>query len=335
VCKKIGDLIMPVTVKDVAKLAGVSAATVSRVINNDPRISAKTCEKVFECIKKLGYQTNSIARSLKTSKTCTVGFLCPDLPNDFFMSIAKGVENELRKYGYSVIICNSNGNINEESERIKLLLSKCVDGIIIIPSSNEGEHFNIIKNMDIPVVLVDRLVENFTTDAVLVDNVNGSYSAIEHIIVAGYRRIAFIGGDMRLTTAKERYEGYIRALKDYCIEIDDEIIRFGDFSVESGYSLMKEILDLPECPEYVFISNYYMHVGATKYLVENCRNCNISIASYDDMELSSILGFCKVLVRQPMTEIGSIAVKILISRIEDDKTNFPQIVRLKNQIVCK
>jgi len=326
---------MPVTVKDVAKLAGVSAATVSRVINNDPRISLKTREKVIKCIEKLGYQTNDIARSLKISKTHTVGFLCPDIPNDFFMSIAKGVEDELRKYGYSLIICSSNGNIDEELERIKLLCSKCVDGIIIIPSTNKGEHFNFINSMKIPAVLVDRLVEDFTADAVLVDNVNGSYSAIEHIINSGYKRIGFIGGDMRLTTAKERYEGYIRALKDYCIPIEEDIIKFGDFSIESGYNLMGELMALKKCPDYVFISNYFMHIGATKYLVENNNSYPISIASYDDMELSSILGFCKVLIRQPMTEIGSRAVKTLMLRIEDDSTGFPQIIRLKTQLICK
>jgi len=326
---------MSVTIKDVAKLAGVSAATVSRVINNDPRISDKTKKKVIECINELDYKINNIARSLKTNRTYTIGFICPGIPDDFYMSIAKGVEDELRKHGYSVIICNSNENTKEEAERINLLCQKCVDGIIVIPSSNEGKHFNILNNLKIPVVLVDRLVEDFTTDAVLVDNVNGSYAAIEYLINEGYRRIGFIGGDMRLTTAKERYEGYIRALKDYCVPFEESIVKFGDFHVDSGYKLMEELLQQKDPPAYVFISNYFMHVGATKFLLKynTTQSKPVLIASYDDMELSSILGFCKVRIRQPVMEMGSKAAQILLDRINHVNMVFPQIIRLKTELI--
>lgn len=328
---------MPVTVKDVAKLAGVSTATVSRVINNDPRISEETAEKVRKCIKELNYTPNNIARSLKTNRTKTVGFLCPEIPNDFFMSIAKGVEDALRNYGYSMIICNANNSIQGEKERIKLLCEKCVDGIIIIPFSNEGAHFNELKEKGIPVVLADRLVEHFMGDAVLVDNVNGCYDAIEHLIRQGRRRIGFIGGDMRLTPAGERYEGYKRALQDYSIPAEDDIVKFGDFHVNSGYALMKELMELDNPPHDVFISNYYMHVGATKYLIEHKDTLKntVAITSFDDMELSSILGFADTIIAQPMIEMGSMASELLLTRINNKKKEFPQIMRLKTQLILK
>lgn len=326
---------MPVTVKDVARLAGVSTATVSRVVNNDSRISKKTREKVLSCINELDYKTNNIARSLKTSKSYTVGFICPEIPNDFFMSIAKGVEDELRKQGYSMIICNSNESIEEEKERIKLMSSKCVDGVIIIPVSDEGAHFNQIKEMDLPVVLVDRLVENFTADAVLVDNINGCYDAVEFLISQGQRRIGFIGGDMRTTSARERYEGYKRALTDYCIPHEEEIVRFGDFSTRSGYELMRELMNIKEPPTFIFISNYFMHVGATKYLMQNREllKQSVEIASFDDMDLSSILGFSRLRVKQPMTDIGSKAAELLLNRINKEESAFPQVIRLKTKLV--
>jgi len=328
---------MASTIKDVAKKAGVSTATVSRVINGDPRISSKTREKVLKCIHELDYKINNIARSLKTSKTYTIGFICPELANTFFMTVAKGVEDELRKYGYSVIVCNSNESVEEEKERIKLLLEKCVDGAIIIPASHSGAHFKALAEQEIPVVLVDRLVEDFSTDAVLVDNINGSYAAVEHLINSGYRRIGYIGGDIRFTSAKERDEGYKRALRDYCIPMDDSIIKYGDYHIQSGYDKMKELMEEEEPPEIVFISNYYMHVGATKFLIEQKEAIRrkIAIASFDDMELASLLEFCKVLVSQPMLEIGSKAANMLIQRINDSKGYDPQIVRLKTQLIVK
>ncbi|HHW48220.1 MAG TPA: LacI family transcriptional regulator [Clostridiaceae bacterium] len=325
---------MAVTVKDVAKAAGVSTATVSRVINDDPRISEKTRKRVLECIEKLGYRVNNIARSLKTSKSYTVGFVSPELTNDFFMGIAKGVETELRKHGYNIIVCNSNENVDEERDRIKLLCEKCVDGIILIPSSGKGSHLNEFKDAGIPIVLVDRLVSEFETDAVLVDNINGSYSAIEYLINQGHRRIAFIGGNVEITTAFERYEGYLRALRDYRIQPEKEIIKFGDFHVDSGYDLMKELMEMNNPPQHVFISNYFMHVGAIKYLLENKESIKVqvSIAGFDDMELSSILGLCNVRVAQPIVKIGRRAAQLILSKINHEEAEFPQILRLKTEL---
>ncbi|MCX7842870.1 MAG: LacI family transcriptional regulator [Clostridia bacterium] len=325
---------MGVTVKDVARSAGVSTATVSRVINGDSRISGETRKRVLQCIAELGYKINNIARSLKTNKTYTVGFICPELPNSFFMNIAKGVEDELKKHGYSMIICNSNESAEQERERIDLLLEKCIDGVIIIPASDEGMHYNRFKEMNIPVVLADRLTEDFVSDSVLVDNVNGAYSAVEHLINNGERRIGYIGGDLRLTTARERDEGFRRAMRDYCIPIDESLMKYGDFHIDSGYEKMKELMELDEPPRYVFISNYFMHIGATKFLFEKREQLksHITIASFDDIDLSSILGFCRILVGQPVMDIGSKTAQLLLSRINGEELSFPQIIRLKTHL---
>ncbi|RCX12719.1 LacI family transcriptional regulator [Anaerobacterium chartisolvens] len=326
---------MSVTVKDVARHAEVSASTVSRVINDDPRISEKTKRRVMESIKILRYKINNIARSLKTNRTHSIGFICPELPNAFFMGIAGSIEEELGKHGYSIIICGSNENVVKEEERINLLREKCVDGIIVIPASDEGKHFNQLKESGMPLVLVDRLVNNIVADAVLVDNVNGSYSAIEYLIGKGIKRIGFIGGDMRLTSAKERYEGYIRALNDYCVPIEEQIIKFGDFHVESGYKAMASLMALRESPHNIFISNYFMHVGAVKYLIENAGALSheVSISNFDDMELSSILGFSGVRIRQPVGEIGINAARLILQIINKGVGDSPQIVRLKTFLI--
>ena len=328
---------MAVTVKDVAKNAGVSTATVSRVINNDSRISDSTRQKVLKSMEDLDYKVNNIARSLKTNKTYTVGFICPELSNTFNMTLAKGMEDELRKFGYNVIICNSNEDVNEENERIRVLMEKCIDGIIIIPTSNTGTHFKQLSDAGIPVVLADRLVDDFVTDAVLVDNINASYFAMEHLIHQGIRRIGYIGGDLKITPAKERDAGYRRALNDYCIPFEGSIVKYGDFHVQSGYEKMEELMKEENPPAHVFITNYYMHAGATKYLMEHRDEVKnpVTITSFDDMELASLLGYCKVLVSQPMLEIGSRAAKILMQRINGEDISFPMIYRLKTELMFK
>ena len=326
---------MAVTVKDVARAAGVSTATVSRVVNDDSRISPVTREKVLGYIGKLDYKINNVARSLKTNRTHTIGFISPEITNDFFMGIAKGVEDEFRKYGYSIIICNSNESKEEEKDRIRLLCEKCVDGVIIIPATGDGSHYRQLADMKLPVVLADRIVANFETDAVLVDNINGSYSVMEYLIGKGQRRIGFIGGDLSITPAAERFEGYRRALADYCVPLENGIVKFGDFHVKGGYQLMKEIMQMEDPPAYVFIANYYMHAGATKYLMEHKDTLNrqVSIAGFDDMELSSIFGFCKIRVAQPMFEIGSKAAQLLLSRINKEADASPRIIRLKTGLI--
>ena len=317
-------------------MAGVSASTVSRVINNDVRISSVTKANVLRCVKILDYKVNNIARSLKTKHTYTIGFIAPEISEEFFMRIAKGAEGILQKNGYSLIICNANDNLKDETDRIHLLQEKQVDGVIIIPSTNEGKNYQILRNAGIPVVLADRLVNNFEANTVLVDNINGTYAAIEHIINLGVKRIGFIGGKETLSIAQERFEGYKRAHKDYNIPIDKELIKFGDFHIDSGYQLMKESLSMDNPPQHLFISNYYMHVGAVKYLIEKevKKPFSVGISSFDDMQLSALLGHASVTVSQPIIEIGETAANLLLKRIKEKGAKVPfQTTRLKTKLI--
>jgi len=326
------------TIRDVAELAGVSTATVSRVINNDARISEKTRNKVLLSISRLNYKVNTIARSLKINRTYTIGVITPEIAHEFFMTVAQGIENQLRTHGYDMIVCNANESVEQERERIELLLEKCVDGLIIIPSSANGSHMNVLTEMKVPVVLVDRLVEDFRSDAVLVDNTGGCYRAIEHLIRQGYRRFGFIGGDHHLTSARERFEGFMSALKNNGIEPEPDYIVFGDFHERSGYDLFGSLASLQDPPEIVFVSNYNMHIGAAQFIVEQTRSrestCRIPyIASFDDMVFSAIAGHTIVTVSQPVREIGARAADLLVSRLNDEDIPFPSILRLPTRLV--
>ncbi len=324
---------MPVTAKDVARLANVSPSTVSRVINDDKRISKETRKKVLRYIKKLDYKVNNVARSLKINKTYTIGFIAPEISEGFFMRVAKGAEDYLSRFGYSLIICNANDSAAIESDKIKLLYEKQVDGVIVIPSENCGKGFEILRKNRIPIVLADRFVDDFKADTVLIDNINGTYSAIEYMVKEkGADRIGFIGGTNELSNARERFKGYCRAMEDYNKPIDKSLLKFGDFHIESGYKLTKELLEMENPPEHLFISNYYMHVGATQYLIEMNKKNNhkIEVASFDDMQLTSLLGFACITVAQPIIEIGETAAQMLLDRINQKNTNPEYIInRLK------
>ncbi|HKK49232.1 MAG TPA: LacI family DNA-binding transcriptional regulator, partial [Alkalispirochaeta sp.] len=228
------------TIKDVAREAGVSTATVSRVVNQDPRISPATRSRVEAVITRLNYKVNSVARSLKSKRTRTVGLVAPEIANVFFMQVAEGVETRLTEDGYSMIVLNSRESHRGEDHAIDLLLEKQVDGVIVIPSGQHGAHFHRLRSAHLPVVFVDRIVEGFTGDAVLVDNEEATLRAVEYLWNRGRHSFGFIGGDDRITTAAERYRGFCRALTACGGTIDNRNLKFGDFHTMSGYELFGE-----------------------------------------------------------------------------------------------
>jgi LacI family transcriptional regulator len=305
-------------------------------VNNDPRISASTRRKVLASIDQLGYKVNAIARSLKARRTLTVGFISPEIANDFFMTVAQGVENTLRSNGYNLIVCNSKESVEEERDRLELMVEQCVDGLIVAPASNRGEHFRVARDFHLPIVFVDRYVEGFEADAVLVDNVGGVYRAVQHLLDQGYERFGFIGGAPGLSTAQERYAGFLQALTDRGLPLEENWVRYGDFHTESGYRLMSELAALPHPPSCVFVSNYFMNLGATRYLIEHRGEpgTDIYLASFDDMDLSSVTGLRHLTIAQPMTRIGQRAAELLLRRIsQGENGNDPIVERLPTELV--
>jgi LacI family transcriptional regulator len=324
-----------VRLREIAEMAGVSASTVSRVINNDRRISAETKERVLRVVRKAGYRMNAVARGLKTRRTHSVGLVVPRLAEEFFMRIAHGVEDELRKRGYSVLICNANENIARERDRIELLLEKKVDGMIIIPCSGEGSHFRVIRKSGIPVVIVDRLVGDFKADTVVVDNFEGTRRAVGAIIRAGYTRVGLIGADNAISTARERYRGYLQALMDHGMRLDRTIVKFGDFSMESGYRSMESIMTTKLPPDHVFIINYYMSLGAARCLAEEdaSRQGHPDISTFDELGSARLFAPVVYTVTQPVVDIGTEAAKILLRRMVDGDRSGLKTVVLNTSLV--
>ena len=324
------------TVKDVATCSGFSTATVSRVLNDDPKVSSRTRDAVRQCMEQLGYRVNPIARSLKTSRSNSIGIIAPEFQNEFFMAVAEGIEAYLRERGYITFICNSRERVSEEVTLARKLVENHVDGVILIPASGEGRitgHFDLLRQHHVPFVLVDRLVDGLSADAVLTDNYAGAFDAVEHCIREGAKKIGFIGGSDALTSARERFEGYRDAQKAHGIAMDDTLLRFGDMHIDSGYSLTAELLREHEDLQYLFIINLFMRIGAEKFLAEKEVGRDIRIVAFDESPVSSLFTHSWITIRQPLEAIGSQAAELILRRLDGLETAAPLISRVPPGII--
>ncbi len=222
---------MKVSMKDVAQRAGVSTATVSHAINKTRFVRAETKKKVLKVMKDLNYYPNFAARSLRTRKSNIIGLLVPDISNFFFISIAKGVESTLKKYGYNLIFSNSNENLENEIEQIKIYNTQLVDGLIVAPVSADHTFLNELFSGYYPVVFIDRKPKGYKGDCVLGNNTKGAYDAVSMLIKKGHTKIGIITGLPGLTTTEERLNGYKKALTDHGLKINKNLIKVGDFRV--------------------------------------------------------------------------------------------------------
>ncbi|WP_159438702.1 LacI family DNA-binding transcriptional regulator [Alkalispirochaeta americana] len=316
-----------------ARQAGVSTATVSRVVNNDHRISPATRQRVLDAVSLLNYKVNTVARSLKSKRTLSVGLIAPEIDNAFFMRVARGVEDRLGEEGYSMIVVNARESELREEAALELLLEKQVDGIIAIPSGNKGDHLALALQARVPLVLADRLVDNFTTDAVLVDNKDATCRAISRLAARGHRSFGFIGGQSHIFTARERYQGFMQALRDQGITPREEHILFGDFHIESGYRLMKDLMEQPDPPRTVMIANYFMHIGVIRYISfqRSMVPPDLYLAAFDNMEFSAVSNVPSLSIAQPIDQIGRHAAERVLQRIQGNTENWPWIERLPTE----
>ena len=326
---------LTVTIREVASAAGVSTATVSRVLNRDARVTEETRRRVQGAIDRLGYNINQVARSLKTRATKTVGVIAPELASDFFMLLAESMDRELSSHGYGLIVCSSWESVDEEKLRLRLLAERLVDGIVMIPTSDQGEHIADVQQKGIPLVLVDRKVEGNTADAVLVDNEGGAHAAVSALVADGHRRIGFIGGSLEVSTARERYFGFRRAMSDAGLRVEPDFVHFGPAHLDGGYRSMGLMLAKPDPPEAYFLVNAYTHVGATNYLMTEGREWRdrIVFAAFDEMPFSPLLSFCRYAVQQPIADMGLLAARLILGRIVGDRNSAPETVRLKTRLV--
>ena len=322
------------TIKDVAKLAGVSTATISKYINGKS-VKEKNRVRIEEAIKTLDFKANSLARGLKTNKTLTIGVLIPSLENIFATSIVSHIERILLQSGYSTIICDYNQDMRLENDKFDFLMSKYVDGIIIMPLGITEDRIQNAVEKEIPIVSIDRPIQNKECDVVLVDNMNASYNAVEQFITRGHKEIGIICGPEHIYTVQERLKGYMRVHEDYEMRVNTENIKFGDYEVQSGYDLMMEFLKTEAVIDAVYVTNYEMTIGAVMALNE--MNIKIpdelSFIGFDNQQLAKVIKPNLTIVVQPIKQIGECAAEIILKRLKGDKINYPSMLRLKTEIL--
>ncbi|WP_226670773.1 LacI family DNA-binding transcriptional regulator [Metabacillus litoralis] len=326
------------SIKDVAEKAGVSTATVSHVINQTRFVAEETKLKVMQTMKELDYRPNSIARSLRSAKSKTIGLLIPvtgsDTSNFFFMSIAQGIESKLKEHGYNLILSNSNEDIENEQEQIKSFNSQLIDGLIIAPTGLDSSYLEKTLSGTYPVVFIDRKPRGFNGDFVLVDNFRGTYDAVQLLVKKGHRYIGYLTGTLGLSSVDERLQGYKKALEKNNIPLNDKHIREGKPSFDSGYQLTKEIMEEEKITALI-VSNNVMTMGAMAFLQEKQMKIpdQLAVIGYDDYDWAKITTPPLTVIKQPAFDLGVTAGETLIERINNPEKVYSEVTLVTDMII--
>lgn len=323
---------MKITIKEIAKIAGVSTATVSKVLNKkDKNISEPTRQKVLDIVKEHNYIPNTIARSLVTRQTKTIGLVIPDIANPFFPELARGAEDKANESGYNIIFCNTDDNVDKEEKYINMLIEKMIDGIIFTQSAKRTKGFEKLKIGSTPIVLIDRDMElEGVVGKVLVDNFTGAYDGVNYLLNKGYRKIAFITGALTTNTSKNRLNGYKRALEDFNFPYDEAYVLAGEYKSEWGFSAIKQLLDNDIDFDAVFCGNDLIAISAIKALKDAGKSIpnDVAVLGFDDIYMAKFIEPELSTIRQPNYEMGYRAVEILVDILEN-----PEDVDKKRELV--
>jgi LacI family transcriptional regulator len=305
--------------RDVAERASVSVTTVSHVINETRPVSDELRERVLAAMDELGYQPNRLARSLRRGHTHTIGMIVPDSTNPFFAEVARGVEDTSFEQGYSVILCNSDGNLDKEVFYTNVLAERRVDGILFVAAGISTEQIRDLQARRMPVVVVDREIPDVAVDSVLTDNARGGELATRYLMDLGHRCIGCIAGPSDVTPSAERVTGYRQALDESGIPVDEALIVKGDFQYESGYQAARQLLSMDDPPTAIFACNDLMAVGAISAAAEMGRRvpADLSVIGFDDVGLASFANPPLTTVVQPKYEMGVIAATMLLERMHE------------------
>ncbi len=307
-----------ITIKHVAKEAGISITMVSRVLSNYGSFSEETKSKVLKAVKKLNYKPDVIARSLRTKKSKAIGVIVSDIVTFFFTTLVRGIEDVCNQGHYSVILCNSDEDPIKEREYLSALYERGVDGLVISPSPGNDSYLKKLTRGGTPIVLVDRKIKGLRVPMVMVDNESGVYEAVSYLIGLGHRRIGIITGLKGTSTSEERLAGYERALEEHHLSQYPELIKAGDYRREKAKEAAEKFLRMKNPPTALFVSNEPMTNGALLALRENEVKIpeEMSIIGFDDPIWAPITNPALTTVSQPSYSMGTLACQTLLREIK-------------------
>ncbi len=328
-----------ITIKDIARILGISPSTVSRALKNHPDINADTKKAVNELADKLKYQPNAVALSLKNSRSNTIGIIIPEIVHYFFSSVISGIEDVASQKGYTVIICQSNESFDREVANAKALLSHRVDGILISISkeTQSFDHFKDLQEGGIPLVFFDRIAPEINADQVINDDVEASYRATRHLIESGCKRIAHFAGPQNLLIGQHRLQGYLDAHKEAGLPIDQKLIVEAD-TFEKARNAVGWLIDTTIAFDGIFAVNDMTAIGAMQTIQKRGYNVpkQIAIVGFSDGYLSGITDPHLSSVDQHGYEMGAIAAEMLFQRILSTETEYvPEIKVLKADLIVR
>ncbi len=325
------------TLSDVARRAGVSTMTVSRVINESGYISQETRARVNDAISELGYMPNALARQLRSRRTKTVALVVTDIRNPFFTTIASGVEDTARGRGYAVMFCSTYESEAEEAEYVRILIERRVDGVLLVPACGAGTSVQLLQDHGMPTVVLDRHISSVRTDEVRADSRGGARGAVRHLTELGHRRIAILAGPEGVSTSTDRVAGYREALLEACPKGDCGQILFGEFNEASGYAMTRQILQADPRPTAIFAANNFIAFGAMRALGEAGLEIprDISMVVFDDLPPGWVVDPFFTVVSQPAYQIGIEAASLLFERLAGEAPPEPRSVILPSELIVR
>ena len=305
---------MNATIYDVAREAGVSMATVSRVVNGNPNVKPSTRKKVLEAIERLGYRPNAVARGLASKKTTTVGVIIPDIASIFFAELARGIEDIATMYNYNIILSNSDQNKEKEIRLLNTLLGKQVDGIVFMGGKIDEEHLREFHNSPVPIVLAATIDENRETPSVNIDYEAASFDAVHSLIENGHRNIAMVTGPLEdPVNGQFKFAGYRKAMEQAGLHIHDGYVSVGDYSYDSGLDAASDFLALTEKPTAIFVGTDEMALGVVHGIQDAGFSVpdDMEVIGFDNTRLATMVRPTLTTVVQPMYDIGAVSMRLL------------------------
>ncbi len=309
------------TIKDIARVLSISPSTVSRALRDHPDISKATKEKVLNTAKELDYVPDSLAQGLKSRRTNTIGIIVPEIKHHFFSSAISGIEDVTYNSGFTILVCQSNESVEREKINLKALVSNRIAGLLVSISQTTTDlsHFEVLKKRGIPVVFFDRTIEGLNESKVIVDDFQGAYDIVTHLIQRGYKRIAHIAGPTNISIGKDRLNGYKKALEDNSIPLNSDFIIEGGFRQKDGANAAEKLIDMANRPDAIFAVNDPVAIGAFSKIKERRLVIpnDIALVGFSNNPVSALIEPALTTVEQPSHEIGRIAAELLLEKIND------------------
>ncbi len=327
---------MAATIKDVAKLAGVGVATISSYINGG-NVREYNRIKIENAIKELKYEANEIARGLKTNKSKTIGIIIPGLDSKFYAEICMKIEDILRPLGYAIIITDSRSDKEREDEAIDFLLKKRVDGLIIVPSTENSEKIKEFLAQGYPVVMLDRLLHDIEgCPSVIIDNIQATEVATKRLVDAGHKKIGIIIGPEEIYTSRERKKGYCKVLEDNKIQYNEKYVIHGDYTISGGMAATTKLIEQNKELTAVVLTNYDMTIGAIMALNELGIKVpkDLSFIGFDSIDFAKALTPHIEIILQPLDDIAKNAAEALIQRLNQKPKDWKsEIIQLEIKLI--